>query len=63
MFCRHDDELIDKTVLEAPVIGSLKVTSSFSSERLPAEFFCSSVVLTFKCSKCRRVRTIQKGNA
>jgi len=57
MFCRHDDEIIDKTVMPSGFEQASECVEhrSMRSSKMPYWLFQKKLVLTFKCRKCKRV--------
>ncbi len=54
MFCKHDDELIDKEVIPPPA-KTCNITSGSGECSL---LFETTVIHIFKCSKCKRIRRL-----
>lgn len=60
-FCKHDDMLIDKTVIPSPA-SELGLTSIKGELPLPRWMFQRKVVWHWKCQKCKRVHHLVVSN-
>lgn len=56
LFCSHDDSLISEKVLEYNG-GPVEVGGGFSVHKHLIAMHSKTLVLTFKCCKCKRTRT------
>ena len=62
--CKHDYELIDKTVLESGYEQTVKSGNSVKNVNGPESlsFFTKKLILTFKCSICKKIKTVESSN-
>jgi len=62
--CKHDYELIDKTVLESGYEQMTKNGTEVSRLRgdSAAELFGKKLVLTFKCPHCKKIKIRELSN-
>ena len=62
--CKHDYELIDKTVLESGYEQAVKNGSVVDHVDGPewSSFFTKKLILTFKCSICKKIKTVESSN-
>lgn len=56
LFCSHDEDLISEKVLEYRG-GPVEVSGGFSVHKHLIALHTKTLVLTFKCLKCKRIRT------
>jgi Ca2+-binding EF-hand superfamily protein len=66
MFCKHNDEIIDKTILESAYEQIGKISPNMNSRQLSvgdtSVFFSKKLVILLKCTKCKRVEKIVETN-
>lgn len=63
LFCRHDWEVKDKTVLPSAgeQLGEDLITK-LGSAKLPLWVFTQKVVITLACKKCGSLRVVREQN-
>lgn len=59
MFCKHDFEIIDKTILAS---GWEQMGSRVGQAEGTMQMFVKKVVILLKCSKCKEVKKITESN-
>ena len=57
-FCKHDYEILDKTILESPYEQIVKGEGKLGRVRTDdqALFFGKKLVILLKCSKCKNIK-------
>lgn len=62
--CKHDYELVDKTVLESGYEQMAKNGERIESLKGPEApiFFRKKLILTFKCPHCKKIRIEESSN-
>ena len=60
--CKHDDELIDKHVMPSLVDRAWAQTQQLHIDGFLRDMQATKVIFTFKCAKCKRVRTRTETN-
>jgi len=61
LFCKHDDELIDKTVLLSAFEQALKEDAK-ELTNMPHSALQGKVIHILKCKKCKRVKKLVETN-
>lgn len=63
LFCKHADELLDKTVLESAFeqLDNRNADQSLRTGNVRA-LFQKKVIILLKCTKCKRVKKIVEVN-
>lgn len=61
LFCKHDDEMIDKTVLPSAFEQSLKEKVK-ELTNMPHSALKGKVVYILKCKKCKRIKKLVETN-
>ncbi len=64
MFCKHDDEIIDKTIMNS-AFEQLEATNQADRMKSVGNvelLFRKKVIIILKCTKCKRVREIVETN-
>jgi len=60
MFCKHNYEIIDKTIMESPYEQIVKVNPNTVDRKVKVRsvrtFFSKKLVILLKCSKCKDIK-------
>ena len=59
MFCKHDYEILDKTVLPS---AAEQVMGSSLEEIRAKNIFVKKVIIILKCKKCKEIKKIVETN-
>lgn len=67
MFCKHDYEILDKTILESAYEQTKRRPVRTNENRRirtsnMQAFFKKKLIILLKCSKCKKVKTIVRKN-
>ncbi len=62
MFCEHDFEIIDKTILESAYEQCQKAGVDKMRASSIEDFFRKKLIIIMKCPKCRKVKKIVETN-
>ncbi len=62
MFCKHDFEIIDKTVLESAFEQADKSNRGNMSASNVETLFRKKVIILLKCPKCKELKKIVETN-
>ncbi len=62
LFCKHDWEVKDKTVLPSAWEQGTEYLKSIERAKLPAWVFTKKVVITLACKKCGELKVVREEN-